>query len=817
MEKVEVMMSQKFLEAIAKPLQLADATSASLPKNARFSRLWEGRACRDRGFAIASLVLIALSARAMPTEEELERDRPLVQELMAAHVRDHKAGRKPAREVGDAAIGFAEDAKGEAAKLLLLKGAVHYYALAREFDRAADALEAMQAQVKNLPAGEVEASASKALNNAGKVGAGRLRAIRLDATRRAKAEKEIASFRAALRKNASDVAAVRGLADAYARFGDWPNALKAFDSLGVEAAALELNAADADGGNLLKAADAWWDFKAKDPAPYRAHAAALYRKALDGGLVDGLRKTLAETRIAEAGGRAAPRAEGGSSFVPALGGTRSRASASNAGLYCVINLFGGPHASSYPVSYQNSSPSGGWPDEYKTTKLVLRRIEPGTFIMGEDQLNESHRVTFTKPFYIGVFEVTQKQYALVTGDDPSAYKGPMRPVTDISIEQLRGSCVEYDWPASRKAAPDSFIGRIRARTGLDGLELPTEAQWEYACRAGTMTLRYDGSGVYDIESLMKLGRVLYNQKSRRGGESDADFKKHCPDNKGGYPDFHTNAGLYKPNAWGLYDMYGNVWELCVSRKYETFGEDPLGRVKGSREGRALHGGGFHTPFSNVTSAKRFWEAPWWSRYDTGFRLVLNVDESGAVAALGGARSRASVSAGESRRPGATGGTGQPTASANLVRNGSFEADAVADGSRDKSTAVTGWSQTGSVALIRKDGKRAWKQRDDATTRCYLKKGASIIQSVVVPARARYRISLKKLNVNWYNNGKHFWPTKGYVKIDNATVIPDLSTDGGNERPFSATVELAPGIHRLKIACTDGVAMAVDDVKLIQVP
>ena len=563
----------------------------------------------------------ALSARAMPTEEELERDRPLVQELMAAHVRDHKAGRKPAREVGDAAIGFAEDAKGEAAKLLLLKGAVHYYALAREFDRAADALEAMQAQVKNLPAGEVEASASKALNNAGKVGAGRLRAIRLDATRRAKAEKEIASFRAALRKNASDVAAVRGLADAYARFGDWPNALKAFDSLGVEAAALELNAADADGGNLLKAADAWWDFKAKDPAPYRAHAAALYRKALDGGLVDGLRKTLAEKRIAEAGGRAAPRAVGGPGFVPALGGTRSRASASNAGLYCVVDLSGGANASSYPVSYMSFAPAGGWPDEYKTRKLVLRRIEPGTFIMGDDQKDESHRVTLTKPFYIGVFEVTQQQYQLVTGNNPSEFKGDIRPVERVSYDMIRGKAKGSQWPVSAAVDADSFLGRLRAKTRIDTFDLPTEAQWEYACRAGTTTPRYDGSDINDSESLMKLGRFTHNQKARGYKEPDSDFKKHKPDGKGGYWEFHTSVGLYKPNVWGLFDVYGNVWEWCLDWRGDLpFGADPVGAASGSY--RVRRGGCWDNDTNGCRSARRDGYYPSDRGGSFGFRLCM---------------------------------------------------------------------------------------------------------------------------------------------------------------------------------------------------
>ena len=73
-------------------------------------------------------------------------------------------------------------------------------------------------------------------------------------------------------------------------------------------------------------------------------------------------------------------------------------------LYCVIDLSGGASASSYPVSYLSDVPDGGWTDDYNTTKLVLRRIEPGTFMM-----NGSVETTITKPFYCGVFEVTQRQ------------------------------------------------------------------------------------------------------------------------------------------------------------------------------------------------------------------------------------------------------------------------------------------------------------------------------------------------------------------------------------------------------------------------
>jgi hypothetical protein len=208
-------------------------------------------------------------------------------------------------------------------------------------------------------------------------------------------------------------------------------------------------------------------------------------------------------------------------------------------LYCVIDLSAGADASSYPVAYMDEPPSGDFnTDEYKTTKLVLRRVEPGSFKMcGE------YDVTLTKPFYCGIFEVTQKQYALVTGSNPSYYRGDMRPVESVSWNAVRGDSSTYNWPSSENVDSSTFMGRIQARTGLN-FDLPTEAQWECACRAGT-TSKYNNGGSWDSD-LKLLGR----------------YDGNLSDGKGGYSD-HTTVGSYQPNAWGLYDMHGNVWEWCL--------------------------------------------------------------------------------------------------------------------------------------------------------------------------------------------------------------------------------------------------------------
>ncbi|MCQ2394969.1 MAG: formylglycine-generating enzyme family protein [Kiritimatiellae bacterium] len=222
--------------------------------------------------------------------------------------------------------------------------------------------------------------------------------------------------------------------------------------------------------------------------------------------------------------------------------------------YCVIDVSAGENATSYPVTYLDSAPTAGWGDEYKTTKIVLRRIEPGTFNMS------GRTTTLTKPYYMGVFPVTQKQYQLVTGSDPSYYKGDMRPVENVSWNMIRGNSSTYNWPTVKTVDANSFVGRIQARTGFS-FDLPTEAQWEYACRAGT-TGNYNNGSDCNL-----LGRIRDTQKDLRGGFLE-----------------HTIVGQYLSNDWGLYDMHGEVHEWCLDWYEEidtqVTASDPIGAASG---------------------------------------------------------------------------------------------------------------------------------------------------------------------------------------------------------------------------------------------
>lgn len=288
---------------------------------------------------------------------------------------------------------------------------------------------------------------------------------------------------------------------------------------------------------------------------------------------------------------------------------------SSASNYLVIDLSGGTEAASYPVSYLSDVPSGGWSDDYKTTKMVMRLIPAGTYIMGspEGELGRKdgetqHKVTLTKPFYAGVFEVTQKQYELVTGSTPSEHQGDARPVERVSYNMLRGTDKGAGWPANNEVDGTSFFGILRAKTGLS-FDLPTEAQWEFACRAGTTTALNSGKNLTSANedaNMNEVGRYGYDKSDGKGGYSQ-----------------HTTVGSYLPNAWGLYDMHGNVWEWCLdwSGEYGGNAVDPKGADGVSRRQR----GGAWNYNSSITcrSAYRSGDRPFANTSNQGgFRVFL---------------------------------------------------------------------------------------------------------------------------------------------------------------------------------------------------
>ena len=283
-------------------------------------------------------------------------------------------------------------------------------------------------------------------------------------------------------------------------------------------------------------------------------------------------------------------------------------------------------------------------DACRTTELWLRYIPAGTFWMGspEGELSHTsgenrHEVTLTQPFYIGVFECTQKQWELVVGGTPSEYKGDGRPVENVSYNDIRGTGAQAGagWPKYGHAVDEtSFMGVLRAKTGLT-FDLPTEAQWEYACRAGTtkaLNSDEDLKNKFQDAAMDDVGRYYYNRSDGKGGYSE-----------------HTKVGSYRKNDWGLYDMHGNVLEWCLDwwdgRSYDTSTtKDPIGNETG--RSRVVRGGSCESLAYNCRSANRSGFMPLSYSRNVGFRVLCLMPEINSVTVVDGTADKATAYVGE---------------------------------------------------------------------------------------------------------------------------------------------------------------------------
>jgi formylglycine-generating enzyme required for sulfatase activity len=245
------------------------------------------------------------------------------------------------------------------------------------------------------------------------------------------------------------------------------------------------------------------------------------------------------------------------------------------------------------------------------------RIKGGTFMMGSpaNEIDRSddevqHQVTVSS-FYMGKYEVTQKEYEEVMGTNPSYFKGPNLPVEMVS----RYDAIEYCNKLSQKEGLTpayTISGEGDNRTvdwnyKANGYRLPTEAEWEYACRAGTTTPFSTGNNITTDQANYN-GNYPYNNNA-----------------KGTYREKTTPVGSFPPNPWGLYDMHGNVAEWC----WDLYGDysigaqtNPTGAVTGSAW--VLRDGYWTLYGQYLRSACRSYGNPsslWGDSFGYGFRLV----------------------------------------------------------------------------------------------------------------------------------------------------------------------------------------------------
>ena len=245
--------------------------------------------------------------------------------------------------------------------------------------------------------------------------------------------------------------------------------------------------------------------------------------------------------------------------------------------------------------------------------MKLALIPAGKFLMGspKDEKDrcpneEQHEVSITKPFYLGVYVVTQAEYEKVMGNNPSWFsaKGDGKdrvkdmdtgqfPVEKVSWDDAVAFCKKLsELPEEKKA------GRV--------YRLPTEAEWEYACRAGTKTAFHYGDSL-----------------SSKQANFNGDFPYGGAD-KGPYLERTAKVGSYAANAFGLYDMHGNVWEWCQDWYDENYyknspKEDPPGPAQASY--RVVRGGSWGDVGWGCRSAFRYRLEPGYRDADLGFRVA----------------------------------------------------------------------------------------------------------------------------------------------------------------------------------------------------
>jgi formylglycine-generating enzyme required for sulfatase activity len=270
----------------------------------------------------------------------------------------------------------------------------------------------------------------------------------------------------------------------------------------------------------------------------------------------------------------------------------------------------------------------------KTTGMKFVRIKAGTFTMGspKDEKGRSedetqHEVTLTKDFYLGMYTVTRGQFRKFVEDTgyQTEAEADGKGGTGLNVAKTGWNRnPKFSWRNSGFEQTDEHpvinvtwndaVNFAEWLSRKDGqvYRLPTEAEWEYACRGGTTSRYYFGN---DDEDLAKYANV-----------ADADFRKATGINWGiqasdGYA-FTAPVGRFKPNAFGLYDMHGNVWQWCADR----YGEYPTGRVTdptGPAQGtfRMFRGGSWNRAAANCRSAERARIDPSLRDLAVGFRLV----------------------------------------------------------------------------------------------------------------------------------------------------------------------------------------------------
>lgn len=561
------------------------------------------------GIIVLATACLSFAVSGMPSRGDLKKVLPTVNELMAEDVAAMRSGKLPPESAAKKAEELAGVATDEASKFLLLKGAFGLYVEGGKYDEAIAVLDALKAQVKNVPDKVIADIVRNKMKKLSKENGGAIFAYYAQLDRRMRYASERARLAKIVEDKPTDTEAQRQLAVAAAVLGDWKAALGAFALAGGGYA----KAAKAEqGGDVVAAADSWWACAATGEDDLQevlcTHAAALYGQALRDGKLDGIKMALAKKRIEDVG------ADVKSEAVEPV--TKTERTETNEG-------FG--EQKQVVAEGKRFVPRTQVVDLGGKVKMEFIECPAGSFTMGKsqhrcespDSLFYKHKVNITRPFWMSKYLFTAGDLKALTGrgmpwlleknDKAEVIRQKM--VVNLRWDEVVEICAELN-ARFRKMLPKGYVFRV-----------PSEAEFEYAFRAnstdpndhyacyfgakGRQDPKEEGEKAmkdcimtnYDTFELLKacgIKNLPQLDPNSREGRGMAMGNMFAP------------VGHKIPNAWGLHDMmYGGVFTLDVlklpenerqaitmlykGRKYESEETDPLAFYSGADSGHLAVG------------------------------------------------------------------------------------------------------------------------------------------------------------------------------------------------------------------------------------
>ena len=493
--------------------------------------------------ACCAVALAAWTAMAVPTKAEVDAARKVVAELMAEDVALQKAGKVKLPQLAEKALELADRAETDAARLLLLQGALISFAQGGDPARAADVLLKIRTDIADVTP-EYEADVlSRAVRSIPSRKGGRLYGLLEDARRLLKYRRDIPKLEKALAVK-DDSATRAQLAERFAALGDWKRALAEFAKMDDDAGRAARYTLRGEGKmTTTEVADIWWRHPGEKDAfgftVFQRYAAGWYARALGDGSLTGLNRELAQKRIDTVGGLADANRKVSPDNMAIAYGERPQP--------LVLDLGDG-------------------------VKMEMVGCPAGKFLMTGYPSVERHTVEITRPFWIGKYPVTIKQWEQSMSKVyplPGVKPRDMDPNLPVQVMNnvLMGGM--------SRTTIEEFAARLtrkfknRLPTGYV-FRLPTEAEWEYTLKAGSWK-----AGSWELTDIAKKDRIAESFVVYEDSESYW-LPRGC-DPKLFNQKYHTApyipVGRRKPNAWGIYDMGGCALECCLDSTKSLTSED----------------------------------------------------------------------------------------------------------------------------------------------------------------------------------------------------------------------------------------------------